>query len=423
MPAMPRLSADDALARVLAPGQSIVLAQGPGMPRTLVDALPRHLDRLAGSRLMVGMVTDDFPVLPGVEICTFFPSGVLGSVSGMRSRSARYLPVSMFEFAHGLRTARYPVDVALIQATTERDGRVSLGLNVDFALPAADNADHIVAEVIDDLPWTGPQTTTELDHRVSLVASAHRAVVADRAPASDTSRRIGEEAARWIPDGATLELGMGRTLDALTAPLRGRRELRIHSGIIGDWLTDLRDAGALADRHRPVATAAVGSPEFYAWLSHSAGAGLKAADITHGPAGLAALPRLHAVNSVLQVDLSGRANSERGLRGRLGGIGGLRDFARAAAGAQDGLSIIALPSSISGQSRIVADLPPDARTLEPADVDVVVTEYGSADLRGVYGDDRAAALVNVAAPGHRAALLSAYRRITARQTTAKEASG
>src|SRR4051812_3313142 len=103
---------DDALAGVLVPGQTVVLGQGPGTPRTLVEALPRHLDRLVGSRLLVGMVDRDFPLLPGVEVETFFPSGALGTVAGLSAHSARYLRVPLYELARDLRDGRYPVDVA-----------------------------------------------------------------------------------------------------------------------------------------------------------------------------------------------------------------------------------------------------------------------------------------------------------------------
>ncbi len=394
---------DDVLAGVLRPGQDIVIGQARGAPVHLIQALPRHLDRLQGSRLLVGMLPPDFPELPGVEIVTFFPSGPLGSADRLAARNARYLRCSLYELAAGLRCGTIPVDVTLAQATPPRSGRCSLGLAVDFAAPAAERADAVVLEVRPGLPWTGPRSTVAVTGRVLLVEASGAGPAG--APATGEAGPLGRNLVEWIPDGATLELGMGGWASGFVTELTRRRGLRLHTGLLGDWLLDLMRAGALDPAAPLTATAAGGSASLLRALDGAAD--LAPADVTHAPDTLRGLPGFRAVNSVLEVDLMGRANSETGHGGRLGGIGGLADFARGASANPDGLSILALSATSRGRSRIVPRL--EGPVSLPAEaVEVVVTEYGSADLRD---GDTAAALISIAAPEHRRSLTGAAREL------------
>jgi acetyl-CoA hydrolase len=156
------------------------------------------------------------------------------------------------------------------------------------------------------------------------------------------------------------------------------------------------------DRAHPlIATSAAGTGGFYAWLDASGRVELLPADRSHDPTVVGELPLLRAVNSVFEVDLAGNVNCEIGRGGRRGGVAGLHDFAVVAAAREDALSIVALSATVQGESRIVLHLDGPAVSLPPNSVDVIVTEHGSADLRGLGPDERAQALIAIAAPEHR----------------------
>jgi acyl-CoA hydrolase len=395
-------SIDDALSRILRPGQDIVVGQAWGTPRALVEALPGHLDLLEGSRIFFGMLVDEVPVLPGVAVETFFPSGPLGTEAGLELHGATYTRGSLFEIAAAFRTGARPVDVVLAQASRARGGACSLGVTIDFAHAAAASAEHVVLESGAGVPWTGPQTTIDSDRAVALDVSSSPLTL--RRSVSRSEEGVAANVAAWIPDGSTLQLGMAGWLDPLAAMLRERRGLRVHTGLVSDWILTLDSAGALDGTAIVTATGAAGTAEFYSWLDGAGRAHLAPADVTHSPETLRSLPLLRAVNSVFEVDLHGNANCERTAGGRRGGVAGLQDFASAAASADDGLSIIALSSTARDRSRIVPALPADAVSLPGQHVDLVVTEHGTADLRGRSPEERARALAAVAAPGHRAGL-------------------
>jgi acetyl-CoA hydrolase len=408
----PREEIDAALDAVLTPGQDIVVGQGNGVPSRLLAALARHRERLHGSRLLVGwLLVDELPRLPGTEVSTFFPSGPLATRAGMEEHRAAYVRRSLNELAVGLGPdGSLPVDVVLAQATMPRDGHSSFGVTVDYVLPAARRATATVLECGEAVPWTGPRTTIEVDGERVRACAVDATPIPAPAPCGGASP-MARELLRWIPDGATLELGLGRWAGELLAGLRDRRGLRIHTGLAGDWLFELEAAGSLDPRAPVIATDAAGSTDFYAALEESDRIDLRPASFTHDRRLLASLPCLRAINSVLEVDLRGRVNTEFGTAGRLGGVAGLRDFAGGAAANPDGLSIIALPSSSRGRSRIVAELDESRAALAADLVEVVVTEQGSADLRGLGPAERARALIAVAAPEHRPALLEAAAEV------------
>jgi acetyl-CoA hydrolase len=403
---------DDALADVLHPGQDIVIGQGWGAPQELIDALPRHADRLAGSRIFVGLLLEAFPMLPATQVETFFPSGPLGSVAGLRRHGATYARSSLFELARAFRTGSRPVDVVLAQASLTPLAPVSVGVTVDYLHAAAARAQAVVLQAGAGVPWTGVDSTIERDSVVLVESDAAPQTLARSATPRDAA--IAAHVAEWIPDGATLQLGMAPWVEPLVELLRHRRGLRVHSGLISDWVAELHAAGAL-DRSMPVtATGAGGSPAFYRWLDRAECAELRPADWTHAPETLAELPLLRTVNSVLEMDLRGNVNSEIGHRGRRGGVAGLHDFAVAAAGRTDSLSIVAFPATVNAETRIVPRLEDHAVSLPPGSVDLVVTEYGAADLRDGSPAERAEALVRVAAPQHRERLRAALGDESAR---------
>lgn len=407
MTTAPMAAIDRVLRDVLRPGQDIVIGQALGTPVHLVAALARHVDLLRGSRICLGWVLGDFPELPGVHIDAFFPSGPFSTQAELERRGGRYLRSTLYELASALESGARKADVVLAQATPPRNGRYSLGVTLDFIHPAACRADHVILEVSAQTPWTGPHST--------IAAAPHvHAIPVDQGPMPvPTAQRAGQEALAanllpWIPDGATLEFGIGQWFPPLVGRLaHARRGLRLHTGQIGQWVRQLIDAGALKPGTPIVGTGASGDADFYAFLHDNPHVQLWPATRTHDPARLASLPRFRAVNSVYEVDLLGQANSEVAPGGTIGGIAGLPDFARGAMVNPDGLSIVVLAATARGRSRIVPRLASPQPSLRRGEIDIVVTEYGSADLRGLTARARAAAIIEIAAEEHRPALLDA----------------
>lgn len=393
---------DAALRSALRPGQNIVIGQGAGAPLAVVGALAKHRDLLQGSRILIGLLPTGLPDLTGAHIRTFFPAGALGSDEALNARGVSYDRLTLFELADGLHTGDIPVDVVLAQGTPQRDGIHSLGVSVDYVAPAAHRAHTVILETGPTVPWTGPRSTVRVDRVLAVAASA--GPLAEVRPPSSRDHAMAAHVSRWVPDGATLQLGMGPWATAVAERLTSRRQLRIHTGLLGDWVRALDTAGALNRGVPVVATGAAGSQDFYRYLDSASHIELVGAHETHDPRKLASLPALHTINSVLEVDLQGRANTEIGHGGRRGGIGGLPDFAAAASNADDGLSIVVMSAQAKGVSRIVSCLRPPAVSLERGTVDILVTEHGSADLREVPDDVRAERIIAVSAPEHRAAL-------------------
>lgn len=403
---------DRVLEQVLRPGQDIVVGQAFGTPNYLLEALTRHRRNLEGSRIFIGLVPDSFPELPGTAIETFFPSGPFASEAGQCDRNATYTCVTLHDLVDEFLSGRRRVNVVLGQGTPEQGGRHSLGVTVDFIHPAAERAQHVLLEVNGSMPWTGPRST--------IAAASHvHAIMAPGGPASPPASNRPSDAVlagnllQWIPDGATLEFGIGQWFPPLVGVLaESRKGLRIHTGQIGSWIAQLIDNRALDDSAIMMGCGAAGPPEFYAFLDGNPRVQLAPATFTHDPCQLACLPCFRAINSVFEIDLHGCANSELSPAGLRGGIGGLPDFARGAVANPEGLSIVVLSSTAKGRSRIVPKVACAPPSLSSTEIDIVVTEVGSADLRGLAPGDRAEAIISVAAEEHRAALREAASAIS-----------
>jgi acyl-CoA hydrolase len=222
---------------------------------------------------------------------------------------------------------------------------------------------------------------------------------------------IARSIASFVRDGDALQIGIGKAPDALFQLLRSHRSLRFFSGMLSDGLMDLARCGAIAPGHLPRCCAFVGSPALYEWLRENDTVEVRGCEGTHTLRALAGIDGLIAVNSALSVDLFGQCNLETAGGRVVSSVGGAPDFARAARHSAGGLSIIALPSTFGrpGQSRIVPRLEDGLVSLARHDVDVIVTEHGAADLRNASVEERAEAMIGIADPDHRDALLSAWR--------------
>lgn len=304
-----------------------------------------------------------------------------------------------------------PLDAALVQvAPPAADGMVSLGISVDFVPTVLTRDVFKVAVINPAMPAPASAPKVPLSQFHLCVEDDHPLLTYDVGQLDSAFATIASHIAALVPDGATVQLGLGKVGVAALAGLSGRRGLAIYSGMVTDPLLALLDQGAVLSVTTGVA---LGSPALYERCAQDPRLHFASVSQTHALSYLAGLPRFVAVNSALEIDLFGQANAEW-LNGQpVSGIGGLSDFLRGARQSPGGLGILALNATAHGgrASRIVPRLQCPTVSVPRGDFGFVVTEFGTADLRFRDLDGRAEALIDIAAPDHRIALSEAWAQM------------
>ena len=295
------------------------------------------------------------------------------------------------------------IDAALFSvAPPDQDGHCSFGPVVDFLAELWPKIPVRIAHINPALPRTLGYSGIPFSKLTAYVEGEQPLPGQEEGEADPIARAIASHIIPFVPDGATLQTGLGKIPGAVLSALSVRRNLRIHSGLIGDGVLDLLKSGATASGSAITAGVAIGSQQLYRAVSSSAFS-FQPVSHTHNPAVIGSIDRFIAINSAIEVDLFGQAYSELTPKGLLSGSGGASDFARGAKAAS-GLRIVALPSS-AGKGTINRIVPPGAGagpvSLGRMDLDIVVTEHGAADLRGLGHSARAQALIDIASPAHR----------------------
>ncbi|MDR6834103.1 MULTISPECIES: acetyl-CoA hydrolase/transferase C-terminal domain-containing protein [unclassified Sphingopyxis] len=369
----------------------------------------------------VGAITFTGIFVPGVNrhsylanvdcrVETFFVTPPLKADLGGR---VEQLPLCYSDIRSRLRDIR--IDALLCMVTPpDADGRCSFGPAVDFAAELWPQIPVRIAHINPAMPRTRGDPGIPFAELTAFTEAPEGFDTESDAAPDPVAEAIAAHVAPLIRDGATLQMGVGKIPGAILRALTGRRGLRIHSGLIVDEVVDLLEAGALAPGQPVTAGVAIGSRRLYKAIEGPEFV-FRPASFTHDRAIIAGIRNFVAINSALEVDLFGQAFSECGPKGLMSGPGGAPDFV---AGARDGggLRIIAFPASASGGRISRISLPGAARgpvTLGRMDTDIVATEFGAADLRGLSYDARAQALVAIADPQHREALTSGWRAYAA----------
>lgn len=318
------------------------------------------------------------------------------------------LPLSYTNFRRHL-LGPGQVDLAFTQVAPPTGGVISLGLTADFIPAIAQSGARLIGIVNALMPVPMDGISLPLERFTALVDHAAPLATYDAGQPGLDAVAIGQTIAGLIDDGDTVELGIGRLQPAILDALRGRKCLGFHAGMIAGAMAphlenDVFDLGVTAG-------VALGDLAFYDLVAGHDRVRFRDVETTHGIASLAAIPRVVAVNSVIEIDLFGQANAET-VDGRpIAGQGGLADFVRGARASTGGRSILALPSTAKrgSVSRILPHLPAGTPvTLPRSDADLVVTEHGVADLRNASVDQRAERLIAVAAPTFRPHLSDAW---------------
>lgn len=410
------------LSRYLRPGDTVVWGQACAEPKTLVELLLAHASATdAPLRCFVGIPAESAltveTVPAGLEVHSYCGAG-----SNARLHAAGRLeihPVHYSTLPGALADGALRADVVLVQVSPpDEHGRHSLGLADDYFSAAIDTARVVIAEVNDKVPFTyGARTITA----TQMSAAVHTCRAPGEMPCpgvgADT-QAVARRVAALVPDGATLQFGIGALPEAVLAELHGHRDLGIHSGIINDTAMDLVRAGVASgarktiDRGVAVGGLLGGTDRLFRWADRNPAITLRPTSYTHDPTVLAGSHRLVAINAAIEVDLTGQVNAEVAAGRYVGAVGGAVDFLRGAARSHGGVPIVALPSRARTGSRIVARLSGPVSTPRSEEI-VVVTEHGVADLRGASLTQRVERMIAVADPAHRAELDASAERALA----------
>ena len=410
------------LATVLRRGDRIVFGQACGEPTTLVEAL---IAQGAAIGDLHAFIATSFSGLFTPQSASAFRLGSMGAIGALRSMTRAgaldVIPVHVGQVGPLIEAGVIPCDVAMIQVgPADADGFHSLGLIADHVLAAVEAARVVIAEVNDRVPHTPGERIAAREIDVAVhVSRPPVSVAAARITATDQA--IARHAAAYIGDGAVIQTGVGAVPDAILRLLGDRRDLGVHSGMLGDGLVDLVEAGVVTnarkdiDRGVSIVGALIGSERLYRWADRNPALRMCATGYTHDAAVLGRLDRLVTINSAIEVDLTGQVNAEQAGGAYLGGTGGQADFVRAGARSRGGHAIIALAATAKegAVSKIVERLSGPVTTAR-SDVDVIVTEFGAAELKGVPLAERARRMVAIAHPDHRGPLDCAAHDIARR---------
>lgn len=300
------------------------------------------------------------------------------------------------------------IDCVLVQLAPDGQN-YNRSLIADYLNDALPRARIVIAEINDQMPATFGDTAIDADDVDHVVHVSRAPPEVPSRPARALERTIGEHVNRLIGDGDTLEVGLGSLPDAVLEGLTDKRDLGIHSGIIGDRVAELAEAGIITNALKPIDTGKsvtatlLGTAKLYQWAHKNPHLVVRSPRHTHDIVVHAQIPRYMAINSALEIDLTGQVNSETIGSSHVGIIGGQSDFMRGAIRSPGGRNIIVMESTARGGtiSRIQPRLGAGIVTSARADADVVVTEYGIAELRGRTVRERAEALITIAHPDFR----------------------
>jgi acyl-CoA hydrolase len=420
---MKLVDADEAVAPIRS-GQCVFVQGGAATPTALLEALARRARALDGVRVVHLHAEGPAPHLapelaPHLRhLALFIGPNARRAVNEGR---AEYVPVFLSDVPHLFARRTIPIDVALVNVTPpDAHGFSSLGVSVDVTLAAVRAARTVIAQVNPNMPRTLGDGFVHRDRidRGTLVEAPPHAVPM---PAiGDVERRIGERVAELVPDGATIQMGIGAIPAAVGAALTGKRDLGVHTEMFTDVVVDLVERGVVTgarkdlNRGKLVSSFVLGTDRLYRFVDDNPMVELRPADYTNDAGLIRRFRRMVAINSAIEVDLTGQVCADS-IGDRLySGVGGQMDFIRGAALAEEGRAIIALPSTAAGgaASRIVTELKPGAGVVTTrAHVQTVVTEYGVAELHGRSIAERARALAAIAHPEFRDRLLADARRL------------
>ncbi len=420
----PRKTGAQEAVQAIQSGDRVVLPLCCGLPQTLVEALVEDHERLQDVEIVSGLQVR-YPFLePGLEKSfTFRTWQCAPAIRKLLSKgTVQYIPMRQGDAAWMFsRNGTWPVKRALIQTSPpDRNGYMSLGVSIGHALPTALEAETVIAEVNDQMPRVLGDGYIHVSQVDTLVETS-RPLLEFPAPKEigETEKKIGETVGDLIPDGATLQIGIGAIPSAVIQSLKDKRDLRFFAMGV-DGIVDLVEAGAVEAGGGVSAppkirvTEILGTRRLFDFVHENPMVEGRPIHRTINARVVAEIERFVSILSAIEIDLTGQVNAETVRGKQISAIGGSFDFLLGALYSPGGKSIMAMTStSPDGKhSRIVATLPPGSAVTTPRHcVEYVVTEYGVADLKGKSLAERAAALIGIAHPDFRDPLRAALKEM------------
>ncbi|MCI6156597.1 MAG: acetyl-CoA hydrolase/transferase C-terminal domain-containing protein [Peptoniphilaceae bacterium] len=413
-------SAEEAVKRIQS-GNRVVVEHACGEPSYLLEAMVANAAAYRDVEIvhMVAMGKAEY-CLPQYQENFRHNAIFVGGSSrkAVEEGRADYTPCFFFEVPR-LFSTTLPVDVAMVTVTPpDENGMCSLGVSVDYTMEAVKQAKVVLAQVNRNMPYTGPYSLISVEDVTCFVEHDAPIIELPQGKIGDIERAIGENCAKLIEDGDTLQLGIGAIPDAVLLFLKDKKDLGIHSEMFSDGVVKLVEAGVITNKKKTlnpgkfVVTFLMGTRALYDFVDHNDDVELRPVDYVNNPYVIAQNDHLISINSAVQVDLMGQTASESIGPKQISGVGGQVDFIRGASASKGGKAIIAMPSTVKGKvSKIVADLDDGAAvTTSRNDIDYVVTEYGIAALKGHTLKERARALIEIAHPDFRDELKAEFEK-------------
>jgi acyl-CoA hydrolase len=416
--------AEEALA-VLRDGDMIIVPTGVGEPPALLTALSsrrRDFHDVKVAQILAMRKYDYFSqdTAQHVRHAALFFGGA--SRAGGQGGWGDFIPNYFSEIPKLIEDGLMPADVVFALASPMNEqGYFALSLGADYTMAAVAKARAVVLECNPNVPFAHGQCHVHVSQVSCVVESAEPVLEVGLPTIGPVQEAIGKYVADMIDDGSTLQIGYGGIPDAVVMQLTAKRDLGIHTEMLGDGILTLVESGAVTNRQKSfmkgkmVATFALGSAKLYQFMHHNPMIEMHPSNFTNDPYLAGQNDKLMSINASLQVDLLGQCGSESISHLPYSGTGGQTDFVRAANRSRGGKSFIVLPSTAKNHtiSRIVPTLSPGTHvSTSKNDVNYVVTEYGVAQLRGKSAKQRAQALIAIAHPDFRGELRAAANRLS-----------
>ena len=402
--------------KLITPGQRVFIHGGAATPHFLLKELAKRSKELWNVELVSISLQGD-AILTDKKYRDSFRMNSLFVSQNVReavnSGRGDYVPIFLSEIPLLFRKNILPIDVALVQVSApDKHGYCSLGTSVDIAAAAVKSAKTVIAQVNPRMPRTHGDGIVHISAFNAVVQGEQELPEVVCSAPTEIASRIASHCAELVENGATLQVGIGAIPDAVLRSLTNHRQLGVHTEMFSDALIPLIQQGIVTNEHKrkhrgkTVSSFLVGSRKLYDFVDDNPSIAVLGIDYVNDTAVIRTNPKVTAINSAIEVDITGQVCSDSIGTYHYSGVGGQMDFMRGAALSEGGKPIIALPSATSkGESRIVSFLKPGAGVVTTrAHAHYVVTEYGVAYLYGQNMRQRAKALIQIAHPNHREAL-------------------
>lgn len=409
--------------RLIKSHDNVYIQGSTSIPEVLVQAMTDRADELTGVGIYTGFAVADRPA-PYADPKyrdTFIPNSffIANNIRQyIHEGYAQLIPALLGQIPGMFRRGLVKLDVALLNVSEpDENGYCSYGISADLAVSAVETAKIRIAQVNSSIPYTGGDALIHIDELDACVKVDEPPVDLPSAEPNEVEQRIGRYIAEMIPDGGTLQIGVGAIPNAVVAALKAHRHLGLHTEAMTDGVVELLESGVMDNSQKKVlpgisvGSLTVGSKKLYKYMHRNPELVMKDVAWTNDPFRIAQNPKVMAINSAIEVDLTGQICADSIGTMLYSGVGGQHDFMYGGSLSEGGKTFIALPSITGkGMSKIKAVLTPGAGVVTTrSQAQYVVTEYGVAELLCKNTAERARALINIAHPSAREELEKAAR--------------